>query len=259
SVAIQAVGAFWYIGQSDRVIYARGPYDMRAAWDPRNAPFVMELRHAPARMGLPACRHQHAGGGDSARRSPVPVAKSALPASGNEPVPKYAPADRSTGTTAAAADTDWRRAPDSAAASLRSHQQPAGFWLTSHTTTPRFANPMKEMNTYVTSVMIDLLDPVADAAGLADSLARARRHLTDQIESTGLIRYHGRPDGPTIPALGCVITPDSDDTALVWRIAPSSRQDLMSRAMSTLKQYRTSDGLYRTWLAPRPEYTCIDA
>ena len=30
----------------------------------------------------------------------------------------------------------------------------------------------------------------------------------------GLVRYHGLPDSPTIGTLGCVITPDADDTAL---------------------------------------------
>jgi hypothetical protein len=155
-------------------------------------------------------------------------------------------------------DADGAKAAASAAAAIRSHQQAAGFWLTSHTTTPRFEAVHKEMNTYLTSIMIDLLDPIAESAGLADSLARARRHLKDQIEPTGLVRYHGRPDGPTIPSLGCVITPDSDDTALVWRIAPSSQPNLLSRAMATLRQYRTDNGLYRTWLAPGAEYRCID-
>lgn len=50
AIAIQAVGAFWYTGASDAPIYAvaAGPNEMRAAWDPRNAPFIAELRHARA-------------------------------------------------------------------------------------------------------------------------------------------------------------------------------------------------------------------
>ncbi len=72
------------------------------------------------------------------------------------------------------------------------------------------------------------------------------------------MRYHGRPDAPTIGKLGCVITPDADDTALVWRIAPDPHRELLSKALATLAQFRAADGLYRTWLAPRDRYHCID-
>jgi len=56
SVAIQAIGAFWYTGTSDVAIFAvqGGPGEMRAAWDPRNTPFLAELRHRPAPRGLSA-------------------------------------------------------------------------------------------------------------------------------------------------------------------------------------------------------------
>ena len=114
------------------------------------------------------------------------------------------------------------------------------------------------MNTFETSVMIDVLDPVATAAGLAESVQRARHFLTGQIEAGGLVRYHGRPDAPTIGTLGCAITPDADDTALVWRIAPGAHPELLPMALATLDRYRTPEGLYRTWLAPQDRYQCID-
>lgn len=144
-----------------------------------------------------------------------------------------------------------------AAALLQSHQQQAGFWLTQYTKAARFEAPQPEMNTYLTAMMTDLLEPAAAEAGLGENLDRARAHLRDQIEATGLVRYHGRPDGPTIGSLGCRITPDADDTALVWRLAAGD-QKLLPRALATLKRYRTSAGLYRTWLAPRELYECID-
>jgi hypothetical protein len=89
-------------------------------------------------------------------------------------------------------------------------------------------------------------------------LQQARHHLAGQIEAGGLVRYHGRPDAPTIGTLGCAITPDADDTALVWRIAPGAHPELLPIALATLDQFRTSEGLYRTWLAPRDRYQCID-
>jgi hypothetical protein len=113
------------------------------------------------------------------------------------------------------------------------------------------------MNTFANALMIDVAAPVAEAAGLAGSLGRARDFLSDQIEPGGLVRYHGRPDAPTIGSLGCAITPDADDTALVWRIAPGQRSELLP-ALATLNRFRTADGLYRTWLAPSDRYQCID-
>ncbi len=144
-----------------------------------------------------------------------------------------------------------------AVAILSSDQAPAGYWLTSYTSSPHFQNPKREMNTFLTSVMVDLLAPVAADTGLGETLDRARRHLAGQIEPSGLVRYHGRPDSPTIPSLGCVITPDADDTALVWRIAPGGDRSL-TEALDVLKRYRTADGLYRTWLSSREKYQCID-
>jgi hypothetical protein len=114
------------------------------------------------------------------------------------------------------------------------------------------------MNTYLTAMMIDVLNPVATEASIGDSLQRARRFLSTQIEADGLVRYHGLPASPTIGTLGCLITPDADDTALVWRIAPIADRSRLREALATLRQYRTTSGLYRTWLAPRDHYRCID-
>ncbi len=141
---------------------------------------------------------------------------------------------------------------------LSSRQQQAGYWLTSYTAQPRFDHPQVEMNTYLPSVLLDILGPVANRAGLQASMERARHFLTRQIEGSGLVRYHGLPDAPTIGTLGCAITPDADDTALVWRIAPSDRLPLRQDALATLAAFRNPKGLYRTWLAPRDRYQCID-
>jgi hypothetical protein len=145
-----------------------------------------------------------------------------------------------------------------AAALLALDQQPPGYWLTSYTSTPRFEEPHDEMNTFLTATLVDLLDAVPAEAGLGEVLGRARSHLTAQIEGDGLVRYHGLPDGPTIGWLGCVISPDADDTVLAWRIAPTGRPDLLRAAMATLDRYRTPEGLYRTWLTPLDRYRCID-
>jgi hypothetical protein len=145
-----------------------------------------------------------------------------------------------------------------AAARIRLRQQAPGYWLTAFTTAPRFEQPRNEMNTFLTSLLADLLHPLPAAAGVADSVQRARAHLTAQIEANGLVRYHGRPDAPVIGALGCAITPDTDDTALVWRIAPAPDRQRLSAALATLDSYRRDDGLYRTWLAPRSAYQCLD-
>lgn len=146
-----------------------------------------------------------------------------------------------------------------AARRLREDQAGPGYWLTNYTNSPRYVAPQKEMNTYLTSILVDLLAPVAPKLGLADEVARAKRELAAQIESNGLVRYHGVPNAPTIGTLGCVITPDADDTALVWRIAgPGAGDPRLPRMLRTLARYRDGRGLYRTWLAPQNRYQCLD-
>jgi hypothetical protein len=142
---------------------------------------------------------------------------------------------------------------------LRKDQARAGYWVTDYTSSSRYLAPQKEMNTYLTSILVDLLAPVAPKLGLADVVGRAKRELAAQIEPTGLVRYHGLPNAPTIGTLGCVITPDADDTALVWRIAgPRGRDRRLQRMLRTLARYRDRRGLYRTWLAPQNRYQCLD-
>jgi hypothetical protein len=146
-----------------------------------------------------------------------------------------------------------------AASLLRERQSGYGYWLTSYTKEPRYEAPQQEMNTFLTPMLVDLLSPIAHERSLDDVVERARRHLAAQIESDGLVRYHGLPDGPTIGTLGCVITPDADDTALAWRIAgPSADDPRLQSMLGRLARYRDARGLYRTWLAPQEEYQCID-
>lgn len=159
---------------------------------------------------------------------------------------------RSTGSD------DLARSARQAVGLISRRQQADGYWLTSHTSEARFDEPTEEMNTYVTSMMVDLLGSRRDPVGLGGSLERARTHLRSQIEAGGLVRYHGRPGTRAMAAHGlCTITPDADDTALVWRIAPGA-DALRSPALETLRRYRTAEGLYKTWLGQRHEYQCID-
>ncbi|HXM36905.1 MAG TPA: hypothetical protein VN920_17040, partial [Pyrinomonadaceae bacterium] len=119
--------------------------------------------------------------------------------------------------------------------------------------------PKQEMNTFLTSTLVDLLSPIARQPGLENVVERARRHLAAQIESNGLVRYHGLPDGPTIGTLGAVITPDADDTALAWRIAGGGAADTRLKPMlAELARYRDARGLYRSWLAPQGKYQNLD-
>jgi len=142
---------------------------------------------------------------------------------------------------------------------LREHQTKYGFWLTSHTTGLRYEAPKQEMNTFLTSMLVDLLSPVAHQRSLDDAVENGRRHLAAQIEGNGLVRYHGLPDGPTIGTLGAVITPDADDTALAWRIAGGDAADPRLQPMlAELARYRDARGLYRTWLAPQKKYQNLD-
>jgi hypothetical protein len=341
-IAIEAIGAFWYLNVSDAAITGASNR-MQALWDVRNAPFVAELRHRPARGDLwgtePRCDAAGVEGGldvlagrPAARDVP---SRAEMRAEGWTLIGRRSPFEvavtvdgRTVGTTArfftrpdvvsalgATSPAGWtipllttdlaagehhlqviarscataapqvvaerriaiagpREVPPPAgdaagradlwalarrAAVLLAHdQQPDGYWLTSYTSAPRFERPTDEMNTFLTATLVDLLDRVAGEAGLGEVVGKARRHLTAQIEGDGLVRYHGLPGGPTIGWLGCVISPDTDDTALVWRIAPAEAPELRRAALAILERYRTPEGFYRTWLSPRGDYRCID-
>jgi hypothetical protein len=145
-----------------------------------------------------------------------------------------------------------------AAAVIAARQDPAGFWRTARTRDAHPERAAQEINTYLTAVMADTLAPIAGEAGLGDPLARARRHIGGEIEDDGLVRYYGRDANALGPGATCAISPDADDTALAWRIAPSPNTRLLREALATLRQYRAPNGLYRTWLAPLDRFKCID-
>lgn len=142
---------------------------------------------------------------------------------------------------------------------IRAHQAAAGSWPTAVTPGLSFEQPGSEVNVFVPALMVDLLEPVAKEAGLVDVVERARAWLAAQIEETGLVRYHGKPDPVVNP--GCELPPDSDDTALVWRLAPRSEVALREAARAEIEKYRMdigpNAGLYRVWLAPEDVYRCF--
>ncbi len=342
SVGVQTIGAFWYTKASDARIFAGNPASMRAAWNPLNVPFLVELRHPRARSEL-----QCDAGGSIDR-----VGQRLLPGDGEVPdlepgaalegwaltcgrtpaqlsvlidgvvigsatdflpradvndvmhntspsgwrvsanlwgvspgervlqlavrielnsdirivreqrvnvIAQESPGEAATLPQKPASGAELDAMAERAASLLREHQSGDGFWLTSHTKGLRYEAPRPEMNTYLTSMLVDLLSPIARQRNLDDVVEHARRHLAAQIESDGLVRYHGLPDAPTIGKLGCVITPDSDDTALAWRIAGDGEDDPRRQPMlEELALYRDARGLYRTWLAPQKQYQCLD-
>jgi hypothetical protein len=340
SIAVQAIGAFWYTKTSDEPIFAGDPASLRGAWDMANIPFITELRHARApgellcdalgtidRIGqtrLPAaalpvlepgallegwalaCARTPAqmlllvngvvvgtttqflprADVDAAMRTQAPsgwqiranlwgvapgeqllqLALRLEPRSDFRIVreqrvlvqpQRLAASGAQTAQPLPAAALDALAA--RAAALLREHQTDYGAWLTAHTKGVRYEAAEPELNTFLTATLVDLLAPLEQAQGLDAALARARSHLAAQIESDGLVRYHGLPDGPTIGKLGCAITPDADDTALAWRIAGGGISDPRRQTMlDMLARYRDARGLYRTWLAQRKDYRCLD-
>ncbi|HMP41070.1 MAG TPA: hypothetical protein PKA05_11865 [Roseiflexaceae bacterium] len=342
SVGVQAIGAFWYTKISDERIFAGDSSSIHAAWDLENIPFVVELRHPPARGDL-QCDAQGSIDRVGAILRPGPADTPAL--EHGAPIEGWALTCGRTparllilidgiviGSTVdflprvdvnevmrTSALSGWRieantwgvppgehvlqlavrieprsnlrivreqrvfviahepaitaveplqqpvsgadldAMAERAVSLLRNRQDERGYWLTAHTQTIRYEAPRPEMNTFLTSMLVDLLAPIAQQRGLADTVERAAEHLVAQIESNGLVRYHGLPDGPTIGTLGCAITPDSDDTALVWKIAGRSMADPRQHHMlEVLAQYRDVRGLYYTWLAPQQQYQCID-
>lgn len=326
AIAIEAVGAFYYTGASDQVLYSipAGPTKLQPAFAWRNAPYVASLAggRVPGNLWQPA-----RGAFDRLEANGVPIDEIEVGQTvyalgwtlfgGNGPLQVAVAIDGDTTPDVTRTFVDrpdvrqvvphtgragwhipietanltpgrhqlsvlawssetggeffigsWpitvratQRGLDAgfqlAAARILQHQQESGYWLTSFTTTTRFEQSGKEMNTYLTALMVDLLQPVV-GGGLGYGVERARQHLTMQVEEGGLVRYHGLPSAPGIGTLGCRITPDTDDTALVWRLAPPADRAPLSAALSTIDTYRRPDGLYRTWLASRDRFECLD-
>jgi len=140
---------------------------------------------------------------------------------------------------------------------LRLHQTAAGYWTTPVTRGPAFEQPLTEVNVFVPALILDVLEPVAQETSLTDVLERTRGYLRDQIEETGLVRYHGKPAHLGTLQPGCELPPDADDTALVWRLASKDEQTLLESARRELAHYRTAAGLYQTWLADQETYQCF--
>jgi len=340
SVGVQTIGAFWYTGASDARIFAGNPGSMRAAWNPRNVPFLTEFRHPRAHGDLqcdavgsidrvgPTLLH---GAGDLHVLEPGAALEGWALTCGQAPAEllvlidgiligsavDFQPRLDINEAMHTISPSGWRVSANTwgvspgervlqlavliepgsdvrivreqrvfviaheppeenaakpqkpgpeldamaarAALLLRERQSGYGFWLTSYTKALRYEAPKQEMNTYLTSMLVDLLSPVARQRSLDDVVERARRHLAAQIESDGLVRYHGLPNGPTIGTLGSVITPDADDTALVWRIAgPGAGDSRLQPMLGELGRYRDARGLYRTWLAPQKKYQNLD-
>jgi hypothetical protein len=343
AVGVQTVGAFWYTKESDARIFAGNPKSMRAAWLPRNLPFLTELRH-PRPRGTLQCDANaaidrvgstllHARGDIpllepgaalegwaalTCGRTPAQlfvlidgivigstrdflprvevdqpqrtfsqlgwrISANTLGVSPGEHVLQLAinieagsdirivreqrvfviapePTEETVATTEKPASWSELEAMATRASSLlRQRQSGFGFWLTSYTKQLRYEAPKQEMNTFLTSMLVDVLSPVAQQRSLDDVVELGRRHLAAQIESNGLVRYHGLPSGPTIGTLGALITPDADDTALAWRIAGGGAADgRLQPMLAELARYRDERGLYRTWLAPPKKYQNLD-
>lgn len=338
SIAVQTIGAFWYTGTSNKLIFAGNPTSMEGAWNIRNIPYLTELSHSRPHgellydvqgsidlIGQTLLRNTTAipileseavleGWALAGENSPAQVVlliDGVIVGATTEFLPR-ADVNEAMHTTA---HSGWRVIANThgiapgqrvlqlavrigsrsdirilgnqkvvviapklvekiageplnpvtgpelnvmaarAASQLRERQSVHGFWLTTHTKGLVYTAPQPEMNTYLTALLLDMLSPVAGKHGLHESMERARQHLAAQIEADGLVRYHGLPDGPTIGIMGHVITPDSDDTALAWRIAGPDANDPRRKLMlDELARYRDARGLYRTWLSPIREY-----
>ena len=133
------------------------------------------------------------------------------------------------------------RSMELAVATIGASQTPAGAWLTDYTSGTEYVDVAQQLDVWAPVILLDLLDPVADSEELDQLLERARSFCTDQIEPSGLVRYEGK---------GSELLPDSDDTTLIWRVAPGDIEAQIPAVLETLDEYREDNGLYSIWLSP---------
>ena len=125
------------------------------------------------------------------------------------------------GSSAAAPQESWlSQAYDLAVHKVEENQGPEGYWPTLATRIPVFHDARPEVNTFLQPIMIALLQPLTDAAGLKETLERARDYTGKQLDETGLVRFSPSFDPlRKAPALCQDMTPDADDStrwSSVW-------------------------------------------
>jgi hypothetical protein len=116
---------------------------------------------------------------------------------------------------------------------------PDGSIKTPYSFTREYKDLRYQVDVWLPAILVALVEPVTDAAGLRAWVESERAYLRDQIETNGLVRYHGRKSD---------IVPDTDDTSLVWLAAPLPDEALARKAIEAIRQFRTPEGLYRTWM-----------
>jgi len=163
------------------------------------------------------------------------------------------------GSSAAAPQESWlSQAYDLAVHKVEENQGPEGYWPTLTTRVPVFHDARPEVNTFLQPIMIALLQPLTDAAGLKETLERARNYTGKQLDETGLVRFSPSFDPlRKAPALCQDMTPDADDTSLAWSVAGSVYPGGLALALRKLRTFQTSEGLFRTWLADEKDFRCL--
>jgi hypothetical protein len=151
-----------------------------------------------------------------------------------------------------------REARDLAVRMLEAGQGPEGYWPTEFTPSPEFRNAKSEVNNFLQPIIIALLQPLTDQSGLDKALGRARDYTLKQIGDNGLAPFTPSFDLlRKAPSLCRDMTPDADDTALAWSLAPTVDMSRLALALQALRAFRTPDGLFRTWLADEKDFRCL--
>jgi hypothetical protein len=141
---------------------------------------------------------------------------------------------------------------------IEESQSSEGYWPTYTTRTPIFHDARLEVNTFLQPIMIALLQPLTDQVDLKQTLERARVYALKQIEETGLVRFTPSFDPLRKGPAACQdMTPDADDTALAWSLAPIVDSGRLTLVLLKLRAFRTSEGLFRTWLADEKDFRCL--
>ncbi len=132
---------------------------------------------------------------------------------------------------------------------LLQDQTAAGSWATQYTSSSTFETAASEQNTFVPCIVASLLQSMPASRAVRAASQRAIAALADQRDAGGLVSYYGRPT---------VITPDADDTALVWTLAAGGAGSGQAAVVAALNAHRSANGLYRTWLADESSFVAVN-
>ncbi|NOR87090.1 MAG: hypothetical protein GQ527_05725 [Bacteroidales bacterium] len=122
---------------------------------------------------------------------------------------------------------------------IKQSQKNNGEWLTLYNFDTIPTKFREDKNPWLNFIIIDLLKPISSEYNFETIIPKSQKYISYSFnKSNGLLKFHNDSRVPE----------DSDDTALFWISHPDADTNLIPLAISTIKDFKSKNGLYHIWL-----------